>query len=327
MKKALLFFTISCAMLGKITTAEAALLGLNYNISTSQNEIRRIDPSTGTSSVISSFSFDSGWWFPSTFAVDNQSNSAFAVSTNNTLYRIDLITGSYAKSTLSQPIQILGIGTDSSLISISKNNSTSKNELQRINPDTGVVSVISSFAFDSEGWYPSTFAVDRQNNSAFAISGNKTLYRFDLITGDYATSSLNQSIQILGIGTDSSLISISKNNSTSKNELQKIDPKTGTVSVISSFAFDSEGWYPSTFAVDAQSHSAFAVSSSNTLYQFDLTTGNYTTSLLDQEMQVLRVTDTIISTPVPEPNIILLFSIGIAGLTVFRIRKRNQTVE
>ena len=80
-----IFFGLS----GQIVWAD--LVGISYNDSTGQNEIHQIDPNTGTSILILSFSFDSGAY--SAFCIDSQTNTAFAVSSARTLYQFDLNTG------------------------------------------------------------------------------------------------------------------------------------------------------------------------------------------------------------------------------------------
>ena len=165
---------------------------------------------------------------------------------------------------------------ETTLVGISYNASIMQNEIHKINPDTGQKSVILSFEFDSVSWISGTFCVDSQNDLAYAVSSNDTLYQFNLTTGDYTTTSLSLDnyMQAVAIGKDNSLVAINYNNSTMQNEIHKINPDTGQKSVILSFEFDSVSWISGTFCVDSQNDLAYAVSSNDTLYQFNLTTGD-----------------------------------------------------
>jgi hypothetical protein len=50
--------------------------------------------STGSSKLLNSFTFDSGAWISGSFDIDDQQNRIYVVSSANTLYEFDLITGS-----------------------------------------------------------------------------------------------------------------------------------------------------------------------------------------------------------------------------------------
>jgi len=55
-----------------------------------------------------------------------------------------------------------------------------QNEIRTINPDTGQSTLLQQFVFDSGSWISSTLTVDIVSKRLYAISGNNSLYRFDL---------------------------------------------------------------------------------------------------------------------------------------------------
>ena len=68
---------------------EDDLYGVIYNPDLEENQLLKIDISTGLSNFISSFKFDSGYWSPSSFTVSE--DYAFGVSSDNQLIFVDLL--------------------------------------------------------------------------------------------------------------------------------------------------------------------------------------------------------------------------------------------
>ncbi|GEM_PF-6351161 len=77
----------------------ANLYGIDYSDSISQNRFLEINTTTAQTTVLNHFSFDSGFWMPNTFFTDQTTTSAYAVSSDNTLYRFDLTTGGIISTT------------------------------------------------------------------------------------------------------------------------------------------------------------------------------------------------------------------------------------
>ena len=265
----------------------ATLLGISYNSSTAQNELRKIDPGTGVGTLVSSFTFDSGYWSRTSFCLDSETGSAYAQSSAGTLYKINFITGAVATSSLDRTFQTIKTGRNGSLVGIFYNDSTSQYELRQINPNTGASTLIASLAFDTQDWSQSSFCADRESGSVYAESTAGTLYTINFTTGAMAKTSLDRTFQALRTGTGGSLAGIFHNTSTARNELRQIDPTTGASTLVASFSFDSAFWPTDTFGLDSAGNSAYAVSSNGTLYSLDLTTGACSTSPTGLALQVL----------------------------------------
>ena len=68
------------------------ILGIGFNGTTMQNEVRRVDPVTGVSTLLNSFMFSSGSW-TAQIVVDEAANRFYAESGDHKLYQFDVATG------------------------------------------------------------------------------------------------------------------------------------------------------------------------------------------------------------------------------------------
>jgi hypothetical protein len=86
-------------------------------------------------------------------------------------------------------------------------------------------------------------------------------------------------------------ISIVYNDATKKNEIRTVDPATGVSSLLTEVAFDDGFWRFGTFTVDTKAKRIYVMSSSNTLYVFDSTTGQpLPTQQVTLPLQALQAT-------------------------------------
>jgi hypothetical protein len=69
------------------------LIGIDFNSATSQNEIRTVNPLSGQTKLLNSFTFDSGGWVSETLVVNSAVGKFFAESSAPTLYTFDLTSG------------------------------------------------------------------------------------------------------------------------------------------------------------------------------------------------------------------------------------------
>ena len=74
-----------------IRVAGSQLIGLGYDTSTNQNYLASIDPATGASTLLSSFTSSSGYWWPATFVAN--ATDVYLVSTSDDIYDFDATTG------------------------------------------------------------------------------------------------------------------------------------------------------------------------------------------------------------------------------------------
>ena len=250
------------------------LFGISYNSTTEKNEARMIDPVTGSSSLLKSFVFSSGW-NPESLVVDVSANRFYAASGDNKLYTFDLSTGAIlATPELDTHFQQIEIGKNGGLLGVSYNDTTEKNEARRIDPVAGSSSLLKSFVFSSGTWLPGSLVVDVSANRFYAASGDDKLYTFDLSTGEIlATPKLDTHyFRSIKLGKSGDLVGIAINSTTGKAEARRIDPAVGSSSVLNSFNFIIKGFF-ATLVVDVSANRFYAASGDDKLYTFDLSTG------------------------------------------------------
>jgi hypothetical protein len=298
------------------TLSLAQLIGISFNSSAAQNELRSIDPWTGSSSLLNAFSFGTNGWRADTLVSDPSSGIICAISADNRLFRFDSVTGAFlgAPNTGSM-IAAMDQGY-AGLVGISYNASTSQNEFRTVDPASGTTTLLQSFTFGSGGWRPSTFVSDPTAGVAYAVSSDNRLYTFSLATGALlANPAMDSVVQALDLAS-SGLVGISYNASTGQQELRSIDGATGNSTLISAFTFSSGGWN-AVFATDTGV--AFAVSSDNTIYAFDLASGNL---LATPNLGILVQG---IAVPEPRPVWLLLGTCLAWPILFFRRRYRSKS--
>jgi len=183
------------------------LIGISYDSVSMENEIRVLNPSTGNTTLLNSFTFSSGGFFPGTFAVAPSLNRFYVQSGDATVYTFDLTTGQILHTRLADTsMQALSYWKAGELIGIDYNGSTMQNEVRILDPATGTTTLLNTFTFSSGGWIDTTFTVDSSGNIFYAESGDGTLYTFDLATGAIlGTRSLDTTMQALGVVANTSV--------------------------------------------------------------------------------------------------------------------------
>ena len=212
---------------------------------------------------------------------------------------------------------VFTIESQASLVGIRHNGQ--QNEIRTINPDTGQSTLLKQFVFDSGSWASNTFTVDIVSKRLYAISGNNSLYRFDLTSGNLIQPIISldtDKMQAVTSRGDGNLVGIGYNGQ--QNEIRTINPDTGQSTLLKQFVFDSGSWVPNTFTVDIVSKRLYAISGNNSLYRFDLTSGNLIQPIisLDTNMQAITTGITIISNQAPVAVFTTSPTSGQAPLTV-----------
>jgi hypothetical protein len=157
---------------------------------------------------------------------------------------------------------LVGIGADAG-----------HNQFLSIDAESGAATVLNTFDFSSGGWRSTTFTVDPAAGMAYALSDDALLYRFDLVTGAIiGVPTATADLQAVAPG-NTGLVAICYNASISQNQFLAVDPVSGTVSTLNSFNFSSGAWRPESLTVDSAAGIAYAVSSDDHLYRFDIATG------------------------------------------------------
>ena len=293
-------------------------VGVGYNSTTNKNEIVSINPSTGATSVLNSFTFDSGGYFG---IVPGQQGNFYALSSALTLYDFNATTGQILSTTpISYPSLQTIVSLPSGLKGIGYNASTNKNEIVSINAKTGAISVLNSFSFDSAGYNGSL--VPGQDNNFYALSSAPTLYNFSALSGQILSTTPipYPPLQNL-VSLPSALVGIGYNTATNKNEIVSIDAKTGATSVSNSFTFDSGGYYGS--LVPGQDDNFYALSSAPTLYDFSALSGQIlsTTPISYPSLQTFTV---VMAVPEPATYAMIIAGFGLLGLGLRRKHTRRD---
>ena len=164
-----------------------SVVSMSYNTDTQENELYLIEIGTGRTTLLRSFSFDSGSWNTGSFMTLPEMQRAFALSGANTLYEFDLTNGNI----LSTRAVSLPPGTGryellsrNSIAALAYNDATGKNELYTTDIDTGRSTLLKSFTFDTGYYSADTFTVNRATKRAYVMSSIGTLYEFDLTNGN-----------------------------------------------------------------------------------------------------------------------------------------------
>lgn len=274
-------------------------IGINFNSTTSKNDIYKVNFNSATSSFLSDVAFSSGFWNPSSFSIDPAARLFYIITADNTLYTFDLTTGAVLQtSKVSLFFQAAVLGKDGKLIGISSVGSGSA--FYEINPTDGTtpLSPLNTVTLGGGGWVRETFLSDVAAGKFYILSADNTLYTFDLATGSVsAAQKLNGDLkgpiqaviagkdgQLIGIG----LIVISPGVISRESAFYSIDPSTGTASLLNTVVLSGGGWLSDTFSSDPAGNAFYIVSADNTLYTFSLTDASVNlTAPLDIRPQLL----------------------------------------
>lgn len=302
-------FLLSAALLLSTTSISMAnLIGLAYNSSTAQNEIRSVDPQSGSTTLLNSFTFSSGSSRAATFISDPLFGRAYVVSGDDKLYSFSLSSGALlAMPQIDTSFTAIDRAGNGQLVGI--NFSGSQAQFRSINPATGTTTLLNTFTF-ANGFSLGTFVADPSVGTAYALSGNQ-LYEFSLTSGAIlATPTLTASVLGIGVGVNGGLIGLSQNGN--PRNFLSIDPTTGTATVLatSNLPFLSLGG----LKTDPSANEAYALTGS-TLYDYNLSTGAVlSTATLDTSLQGIAI--------VPEPSSLAFLLSGVLLVSCFLGRSR-----
>jgi hypothetical protein len=284
------------ASLGAISQGGSAaaqtLIGLDYASATGQNEIRSIDTATGQTTLLNSFTFDSGTWVEGTVVSNPSAGKLYVESGAQTLYTFDLASGEILSTApLQMFMQALIVDRQDRLIGIDYSSNTRHNEIRLVNPNNGNAVLLNSFSFDSGTWVEGTVVSNPSAGKLYVESGAQTLYTFDLASGQIlSTVPLDTSLQALAVDAYGLLIGIDYLSATGQNELRRVDPTTGKTRVLNTFAFDSGGWVDGTIVPNLPAGKLYIESSLPTLYTFGLVNGQTLSTVpLDTFMEALAL--------------------------------------
>jgi len=196
---------------GRLSGESGKLIGISYNPGLMQNQIRTLDPASGITRLLNTFTFSSGGWYPGTFTLDPDSDRFYVQAGDGTLYTFDLKTGQILTTqmadTLMQTLAVKKLRTGEKskrdgwrkpiagedrglLIGISYNPGLMQNQIRTLDPASGITRLLNTFTFSSGGWYPGTFTLDPDSDRFYVQAGDGTLYTFDLRTGQILTTQM-----------------------------------------------------------------------------------------------------------------------------------------
>ncbi|MBA3682499.1 MAG: T9SS type A sorting domain-containing protein [Bacteroidetes bacterium] len=297
MKKVLF---ISIILLSLQTFSQTgSLYGIRMSTSTYASQLIKINPVTAAITVVSPSNFGNGLVFG--VSTLNPTNKIFYFLTpGDTLYSIDILSGnvlSHVKlstaGTYSAPILEFN-AFDNTLYGVSHKFSNNTHYLSKINPSTGSVTILSTTGFSSPSaiagststpQYLMNSTIDPINNLFYINSEYfyDTLYAFNLSTGNiqlrkklsssftFSAPSYYQAMIEFNCS-DTSLYAIVKYSGNNMTYLSKVNPATGSVTVISSTGISNNFFVGST--LDPVTKRFFITSVPDTIYSTSLVTGN-----------------------------------------------------
>lgn len=275
--------------------AAGQLVGINYNSATGHNQFLCINRTTGNVTVLHVFDFDSGLWFPASFATDLAAGRAYAVSSIGTLYTFDLTSGAVLQHVPlgSAPvISAVALGMGGKILGVRNSSTAGQIDLCSITPATGAVTILNTVNLNGGGWIGETFVSDR---SLFGPGGNQgtsylmttnnsggmpTLRKFNATTGaSLGTIALPPSPQPIGIAVGPAGTVIVLQQGSGVRKVVKFDPVTGSTALLSSFpAAGGVNSFSFTSDLTAQIGSVNAGNNNDRVYSFNILFGGPATS-------------------------------------------------
>jgi len=249
------------------------LLGIDYNSATGKNELRVIDSVSGSVNLISSFTFDSGYWGPGSFGINPILNSVYVQSTAGTLYKFENILGN-TSSPVTLPLMIkfsvLKPRKDGMLIGIVFN--AQSIDFYEVDPNTGTTTLKNSVVANKSGISVFTPTVDFENGVIYFETADNTLYKFDSISNSVTTVPMDKGMQVLGVRKDGYIVGIASDG------VRLINPLTGISSLISSLT--SFTYSASDFTTDSYADLIFVQGLNGVLYTRSAQTGSVINSVV-----------------------------------------------
>jgi hypothetical protein len=277
----LLLFTICISSI--YCQPDTTIYGITRDGISQELYLSKINFSTGVVTKISPTPFSSTFSRNALATID-PINKIFYLQSNSKLYGIDLITGSVkTNSLIFSPItgyfDLMSFNyIDTCIYGITRDGSSQELYLSKINPSTGVVTIISSTAFCS-GYSGTALTAIDPINRIFYLQSNSYLYGIDLNTGNVKTNSLISTpitgyFELMSFNySDTCIYGITRIGSSQELYLSKINPSTGVVTNISPTAFSST-FYGSALATIDPINKMFYLQSNSKLYGIDLNTGS-----------------------------------------------------
>lgn len=298
--------------------AQADFIAAAYNLTTSRMDLYRVNEGTQLSTHISSTGL-TGWNTNSSLFTDQSGNVAYLFAGGAEIEKISLNTGIRSTVGLNRNYSSIELGSGGSLIGITYNGTTGKNEIYRISSTTGTDSLIKSFSFASGFWATGSFRVDTQNDFAYA-SSNGLLYQFNLNTGSLRSATTDTDIHAYDVGLGGALTGIFDDFPHSNVSVYSIDPASYISTLKATSPFNGGIPTGSFFASTTEDKAYLNVDS---LYTFDLQAGTTSIVSLDRDYSALA-TISRVQSPVPEIPASLGLGFGLLFLVFNRCRNFSR---
>jgi DNA-binding beta-propeller fold protein YncE len=259
-----------------VAGAAAQIVGINYNNTSLHNQYLCINPTSGNVTVLSTFDFDSGYYFGNSFTTDVTLGRAYAVSSVGTLYTFDLATGVIQQSPVPLGISVIRRGLPGQLVGIKT--LSSGYGFCSIDPATGNSTLLTTFTL-AAGFVADNFVTDLATGvagtlgTAYLLGSDQKLYTFNMTTGMLlGNPQLSAGVALIDMGLSGNLIGIYYPSGGSW-DLRSINPATGNETPLSSVALLS-GINQSTFKSSPATNTVYVASGfPYQLYTFNLSTG------------------------------------------------------
>jgi RHS repeat-associated protein len=167
---------------GSIIIPTSSSSGVNFStINTSNGVITPLNP------------VNMNGWVLSALCSDVVNSKFYAVSGDNTIYTLDISTGSIiSKNSIGISLQSIRMGIGETLIGIGTAGFYS------IDPSNGTYVLLGTVSLSGGGYSPQNFSSDPANNKFYILSANNTLYTFDITTADIlSNAALDITAQLL----------------------------------------------------------------------------------------------------------------------------------
>ncbi|MEO6052995.1 MAG: PEP-CTERM sorting domain-containing protein [Chthoniobacterales bacterium] len=287
--------------------------GIYYG-TTSNNQIRLLDPTTGATTLVATGGLDSQFAYD-LFIVNSATNTAYQLGVLNgshTLESVNLISGAatYVPFTLSGTAIFGGFYNNNLIVSTG-------NQVYSVNTATGGSTLISTGDLSTIFLY-NKFIVDSANGMAYQYgtkNGDNTFVSFNLVTGVATDFTTNLSGDPIFGGFYNGSLIVAQG-----NQIRALDVTTGNSEAIANGILTTQSTYDK-FIVDSTLGLAYqygTLSSVNTIETINLVTGVATTAASSAPITPnFGGTGTV----VPEPSSIALI---VAAGVAFSIYRRSR---
>ena len=262
---------------------DVALIALDWNAAEGVEEVMRLDPATGTQTVIGEVG-DLHWWHGQS-VFDSGTNRLYiaGISTGGAdkLYTVDAPSGGLINEVPldRSELYLAGVDAGGDLIALNWDAVNGTEDVCRLDPDTGELTELGQ-AGDLM-WWLGQCAVDPAAGLLYAIGwadgGSAKLYTFNLAGGTVTAQPAvaHAELYLAGLAGSGDLIALGWNAGEGVEEVYRLNPATGALTELAEL--DDLMWWQGQPSLDVAGNALYVTGrpdgGSFTLYSVDLGTG------------------------------------------------------